>query len=658
MMFPDDPDARRLAYLDAIATDPPPDPDRAINEACPSGLPSHSRAYLAIPPLELRRRGHDAPPVNADHVWVTMEHVRSRADCADFGLHALLHLRHRYAADIDASLRDAIDETLRRAVYWFDDAPTDCWFSTENHQVLYAAAEYLAGDLLADDTFTVTGKPGTWHRDRARGRLDRWLDWRARFGWSEWLSNQYYDENALALLLLAEYAPDDVLRRRARDLVNVLLYELAVDSFDGALATTHGRAYADALLDPALEPVAPLCYLGWGTGDPPQTVGLAALVLATVDHDVPDVIRAVGRDDPPELVHRERHGLDVGEAAAFGVNPASPDDTLFFWGQLVMGHRDVAETALSVCPRSYRRRHAEIAPAVCYHREHADGPDYTPDPNNTALTRAEITTYRTPACSLSCVQDYRPGKFGFQQHVWQASLGDRAVVFTNHPQAKRDDGMATYWGRNGVLPRAASHRNVCVSLYRVGDPPYEPPAIPGFDASLAEQPFTHAYVPRFAFDEWVECGDWVCGRRGDGYLAIGTPQPTNWAPPTAEVCDLLGLDEPTPYDLVAAATDTAWVCEVGRREEHGSFDRFVDAVSTASLSGDAESMTYTSPSLGRVTFGWDEPFTVDGDEVSLTGYPRYDGPYCTVPFGETAVSIEADGEQCLLDPGTTENDDV
>ena len=34
---------------------------------------------------------------------------------------------------------------------------------------------------------------------------------------------------------------------------------------------------------------------------------------------------------------------------------------------------------------------------------------------------------------LSCAQDFKKGRFGFQQHIWQASLGGKAIVFTNHP---------------------------------------------------------------------------------------------------------------------------------------------------------------------------------------------------------------------------------
>ena len=41
---------------------------------------------------------------------------------------------------------------------------------------------------------------------------------------------------------------------------------------------------------------------------------------------------------------------------------------------------------------------------------------------------------------LSTAQDYRPGAFGDQYHVWQATLEARAIVFTTHPADRAPRG--------------------------------------------------------------------------------------------------------------------------------------------------------------------------------------------------------------------------
>ena len=39
---------------------------------------------------------------------------------------------------------------------------------------------------------------------------------------------------------------------------------------------------------------------------------------------------------------------------------------------------------------------------------------------------------------------------------------------------------------------------------------------------------------------------------------------------------------------------------------------------------------WASPSSGAVSFGWSEPFIVDGSEVPVAEFPRHDSPWGTV----------------------------
>src|SRR5690606_38948975 len=51
-----------------------------------------------------------------------------------------------------------------------------------------------------------------------------------------------------------------------------------------------------------------------------------------------------------------------------------------------------------------------------------------PMANAGLLTRVDTCTYRTGDVMLSSAQSYRPGWAGYQHHVWQATLDERAVV--------------------------------------------------------------------------------------------------------------------------------------------------------------------------------------------------------------------------------------
>jgi len=611
-----------------------------------SGVEDHSRAFVELPKLELERMGRN-PPSLADHrIQATVDHVVSRRDCADFGLTGLLRMFCRYPGSslLDDTLQDAIEEAVLGFAYWFD-APGEheTWFCTENHQILFHAAELLAGQLFPDVTFEAEGLTGDEHRTRAERRVRRWLEWRHRFGFSEWLANGYYDEDVAALANLAEFAADKDIRTASERLLSRTLFEIALNSHDGVFGSTHGRAYASDVLDPSREPTSGIQRLLWGEGSR-NRLSIGAVSLATSEYEAPKLVREVALAEPDELVVRQRHGLDVEAALRHGIDPDDPDDQLFFWGGLVMGHRDVVDRALEHCPKRYDLRYREIASAARYHAERAGDAGYEPDPNNTALTRADVYTFKTPDYMLSCAQDYRKGKFGFQHHVWQATLGGRALAFTNHPKADgRDASPGQRWGGTGLLPRSVAYLNVAVSLYRVGEAPYATPDIPGFESALAETPYTHAYVPTHAFDEWREANGWVFGRRGDGYLAVTSPQSLRWAEPRADELALMAAtdedpDSALPYELVADDENAAWICECGNSRSHGSFEAFVDAVSEASVDGDAnDGVRYQSPSVGRVEVDWEGQPVVDGQPVELDHDALLDSRYLTIEFGSTGA---------------------
>jgi hypothetical protein len=248
----------------------------------------------------------------------------------------------------------------------------------------------------------------------------------------------------------------------------------------------------------------------------------------------------------------------------------------------------------------------------------------------TRNTREEVNlyTHRTPDTMLSSAVDYRPGCGGDQQHVWQATLGPDAVVFTTHP-ARREGPSPNYWTGSGSLPRAAQVGNVAIVVYRIGTGP-------GLYVTN-KLLFTHAWFPREAFDEVIERGRWIFGRRGDGYVALGSQ----------------GLMRPGEKDpeneLVVEGKRNIWICETGRRAVDGPFADFVGRIVSARLEFRGQSVVYHSPSQGRLSFGWKGPFTRNGEVVRLGDYPRYGNPYGETPFADDRIVIEAGGERMTLD---------
>jgi hypothetical protein len=50
-------------------------------------------------------------------------------------------------------------------------------------------------------------------------------------------------------------------------------------------------------------------------------------------------------------------------------------------------------------------------------------------------------------------------------------------------------------------------------------------------------------------------------------------------------------------------------------------------------------VVYQSPSQGEIAFGWEGPLRVRGEEVPITGYPRYDNPWAGVAFEDRDLFV-------------------
>lgn len=610
--------------------------------------------WLLLPGLELERRGQPTHPLDRRILENTIAACRPLTH-KNWVLPVPLWILYRYGASpqLRAEDRKNLQDVVLRAKYWMDEpgADQDCYF-TENHQVIFHADEYLAGQLFPDAIFPNDGRPGRWHRDHAGAALRRWFNWRARFGFSEWKSMGYSDANLFAFLTLREFAADADLRRRADIAIDLVLLQYAMTHFHGDLACSQGRSSWQTIVRGEEWMPSATCALAFGVGRLTEVTSAAAICLACGSYAVPSALQAVARDRQRTCEVRERESLDVAEAAAFGVDPGDPDSIMFFWGAQLYDHRAVIANSARVMPwPGYYMNERVAAWTEKYAEAARTGAVIDEDPDYTALSRAEQYLYRTPHGQLSCVQDYRPGKPGFGQHIWQATLGGRAVVFTTHPDSADLKDRPNYWSANGLMPRAAACRNVLVCIYHT-------------DPERHRWLATHAYFPRFAFDEVVERDGWVCGRRGDGYIALRSLQPAHWQTPDPRVLaevyrfDAAARDQAaaSAYEWFAPGHANVWICELGNRAESGEFTAFVAAIAAATVAGDWRHVQYLSPSLGAVEFGWTGPLRVQGKDVSLRSDWRISSPWVQTRFGESDGTVCAGGHQLRFDLARGERD--
>lgn len=627
---------RRQMYFDWVLDQPTPD-DRG-------------GAWMDVVKLTA-----GAESINPVSFQTALDFVNNREDPSDFYMTALLRMYYLHAGTgkLTPGQEAAIEEAVLNWKYWLDEPGTtyvEMW--TENHQILNHSAEYLAGQMFPDEVFTNNGETGRWHMQHARGMILEWIELRARAGFSEWDSETYYPEDLAPLLNLVDFSEDEELATRAAMMVDVILFDFAVDAFYGQYATTAGRITAGSIRS-ADSSMTTIAALVWGQGKFTTGTNMGAVALATAQkYEVPPVIPAIALDNPEEYLNYERHSFNVEEAAGFGLNITSIADAPRFWGMGAFTIPETIDLTLQTADEWELWHYPDFRDLkdIAKFLQAINGAQLAtrlldPDPNGIYMGEINKLTYRTPDYMLSAAQDFRPGEKGYQQHIWQATLGPYAVVFTNNPDSLRADDKhrPSYWMANGRQPRVAQYQNVLIALYDIPRYPSAPRPL-----ETRHYAFTHAYFPAWAFDEVIEQDGWVFGRSGEGYIALYSHQPYDWITAGPDV----------GQEIAAPGRKNVWICQMGRADVDGSFESFIANITTADLEIQGLEVKFDSPGNGLISFNWDGPLRMGGTAIPLDGYQRFDNPYAQVDFNSLVYKIEFDGHALRLDfaAGTREMD--
>lgn len=612
-------EARRRACLNHISRNPAPNTFKA-------------------PYSELVRIAAGASPHEGIFL-AACDFVDARKDCADFVLHSLLRLLYQFPQAVGVPVLERVRAAVLHFKYWPDEPGVDSLCTwTENHQILYASAAYLAGQLFPNERFSNAGHSGQEKMAVARTRILRWLDLRFRTGFSEWLSNVYYDEDLTPLLALVDFAADEEIRRKAAVVIDLILLDMALNSFKGVFGSTHGRSYENSKKWARSEATSDTLKLLFGVGAFSGADNMSAACFAlSPRYHMPRVLYGIAHD-PQAIENRQRMGMRLDEAERWGLGFDNVEDGMVFLSLEAYLHPRSADLTLKMFDRfdwwengffdtfkKNRRlitllRRLGLMPAVARLLER--------DVCRNTREEVNIYTYRTADYLLSSAVDYRKGYGGDQQHIWQATLGASAVCFTTHP-ARRHGPSPDYWSGSGTLPRVAQWKNVLIAAYRID-------ATPGL-YHTNRLFFTHAWLPRDQFDEVQERSGWIFARKNDGYLALCSQRPYHWN-------DAPGEDQ--GREVIADGKTNIWICELGAKNESGAFQEFIQNICAARIAFAGSNVRYESPSQGSLAFGWQGSFQRNGQPVPLRDFPRYANPYVQAVFPPGQIEI-AHGEDFL-----------
>lgn len=349
-------------------------------------------------------------------------------------------------------------------------------------------------------------------------------------------------------------------------IIDKMLLTIALNSYQGVFGSTHGRSYTEYIKGGYMEATSGISRLMWGQGTFNRHILGTVGMACCENYELPAVIAAIALDKP--------------EAGTWT-----------------------------------KERHAgEFDPAVDL---------------KSGQWEVNKVTYKTADYMLCSAQDYHPGEAGYQQHIWQATMGPEAVVFVNHPSCLSEDGAHRpgCWHGNVVLPRVAQWKDVLIAIHKLPE-----------DDWLG---FTHAYFPRYAFDQRVTLDGWAFARKGDGYIALTA----------SNGLDLIRQGQNAYRELRSYGQHTVWLCQMGRRAEDGSFEEFRQKVAAQPLTFDGLSVSYTSLRDETITFGWEGPLKVDDVAQPLSGFKHYDGPYAAADWPASVLAMGYDKDLVRLQLG-------
>ncbi|MDD4184715.1 MAG: hypothetical protein PHI01_04810 [Candidatus Izemoplasmatales bacterium] len=555
-----------------------------------------------------------------------LDFVDERHDCADFRVLSLVKTYWCYRDLLSEKTNKRIKKSLCSFKYWMDEPGTDgmCYWS-ENHQLIFHTAEYLAGSLFPEEVFSNSGMNGLEHQEKALPKIKRWLKWKFQFGFIEWNSNTYYEEDVAPLSLLIDLAKDEEVRHNAKIVMDLLFLDMALHTYQGYFVSTSGRCYEAQKQDPRKADVNDLLKAAFGilTHDYDYT-RLSTLFLLVKNYQVPSVLKEIAKSNETMII-KESQGLDLKEVKE-KINPHDFDNLgMCFWQMEAFTNPESIEMTMDIFnawnlkDNNFLKdlkminipflRKLRILPLLVRL--------LNPATAGVAIQRANIYTYRTKHYLLSSVQKYHPGEFGDQQHIWQVTLPKALSVFSTHPGSPMFDDAArnfspSYWVGNGINPDCRQWENVILIDYNLNKRK-------GF-LEKTRQNMVHFFFEANLFDEVKYLDQAVYARKDGSYLAIISEKPY----------------ARSANELIYKGRRLGFVIIMGD-SERDNFDEFIRNNQSSNFSRRGSTIAYHSEHDFRLAYK--RRFTVDNNPED-GDFPRFDTPFVHARREADSIDIE------------------
>ncbi len=567
----------------------------------------------------------------------TLEYIRNEYDCSDFRLVNLVRILYEYGEEVPGETMEEIRQVLFNFRYWWDEPGENsmCYWS-ENHQILFASAEYLIGQKFPDAVFPGSGLTGRERMDRAAQRINDWLQMRWDHGFIEYYSSVYYKEDIGPLINLIDYAKDPEMVTRCQIILDLLFYDIASQSLGTMFSSVSGRAYMNNRIGREAADFSGLTHYFWGSGEEIGP-GIMYGMMQSDNYALPPVLREIALDTATVII-RQSNGLDLSELRTEGYYGTDNRSMMMQWGMEAFTNPEVVRNSLAHVRNcnmfsnaflgdftilNYKLLHwLRLEPAVVR--------IINPQTNGVAIQKGNTYTYKTSGYSMYTVQSHQPGDYGDQQHVFGMNVGTHFSIFHTHPAAEKevDRQSPNYWVGYGHFPHSVQERNVNLSIYLI-------PEKKGMMESYLLD-YTRAYFPSQDFDTAYLDNHYLFGKKGETYVAMIGARDFHFRDGAMD-------------DVIQPGKKSFWITEAGSASEDGSFEAFTRRIMSNRVEFDTLAMTLKYISNHKeyaLEFGGS--FSLNGEHVD-TRYPRYDAPYIQAERKDSTLVFSFNGETLFLD---------
>lgn len=610
------------------------------------------------------------PSFTEDEVYSLLlkqtDFMKNRFDCADFRAQMLFKIYK------DCNLSERCSLLIKNAFLgfkYFITEPGDdsmCYWS-ENHQILFAVSEYLAGQEWQDEIFTNNGMTGKEHMVVAEKRINAWMKQRYDFGFSEYLSNNYLAEDIAPMANYIAYSHDRESVERMKIIMDILWLDVAHCCVGNRFVAVSPRMYGNNKTANSIgNSIQCAMNILWGNDlefNPSASKKPNYIVLCFTDavekglYTLPEVIKDIALYDG-ELISEMSFGLSAQDMADENLIGQDDASLMAQTGAETFTDSLIINNTLEFLKKNnlyknkflsmFRFLNLSVFRFVDW-QKFASRHEIMP--HGISLGRGNVVTYRNKRYSLSTDICKNVGVCGAQEQVWTADISENLALFTTHPSGdgnSRFSASPGYWIGNGRRPMSVQHENVNITIYKLPD-----------KKRLGEKAvasMTHAYMPLEFYDESEHCGNIVFARKDGIFVALISNGEMKFKPFDRNSANGLlkgrafpdGSELKSEFDLCRYGGEYhIYITELSD-EDKETFEEFRSRIRNNSVEFRNDGYVCYTTKSASLEASYDGIFNING-ESARKEFERYNSKFCKAKRKSDVIIADSGRNRLILD---------